>query len=163
MRLTMEPGSAVLGSGGNGISVDGVAGQASIDIASAILSANALAGLSLQKVTACRMRDTTLVGNVQSAVQIRTASNCDLGTAASHGGNTFSGSVTNLLVQPSSNDRAFTVLAVGNTWVANQQGADAQGHYAVPQGQTVLEVTGPTTTGVNYRLSGANATLRLAE
>ena len=61
-----------------------------------------------------------------------------------------------------SSTQPSTLLAVGNTWAASQQGSDAQGHYAVPNGQTVLEVGGPVTIGANYRLNTCSR-IRLAE
>ncbi len=55
-----------------------------------------------------------------------TADNLDMGTAASPGNNTITGGTANvgLYVRSTTN-----VLAVGNTWKANIQGADASGHY----------------------------------
>ena len=111
----------------------------------------------------CRVRDTHFAGNVQSGVLLESGSNCDLGTAASPGGNVFGNVGTNFVSSPSSTDPAFTVQAVGNTWTANQQGADGQGRYVVPSGQTVLEVKGRVTAGANYGLNWTNVTLRLAE
>jgi hypothetical protein len=54
------------------------------------------------------------------------------------------------------------VHAVGNTWVASEQGADAQGRYSVPAGQTANVITGPTT-GRNVRIDGAGSSVTLAQ
>ena len=86
---------------------------------------------------------------------------CDLGTAASPGGNAFADTGPNVSLNASSSQPS-TLQAVGNTWAASQQGSDAQGRYAVPPGQTVLEVGGPVTSGANYRLN-AYSRIRLAE
>jgi hypothetical protein len=162
----MESGSAVLDSGGNGVNAHGSSGtEFLIDISDAVVSYNALAGLRLDqtKITGCRVRGTSFAGNGQSGLLIGSGGNCDLGTAAAAGGNVFGNVGPNLVVDPSSTTPAFTVPAVGNTWTANEQGADGAGRYAVPAGQTVLEATGKVLTGANYRLQWTNATLRLAE
>lgn len=71
----------------------------------------------------------------------------DLGTSDDAGGNTFTGT-------PGANERApatmaflaivdwpdTTVWAVGNTWVPNESGADAQGHFA--SGEVTGSLTG---------------------
>ena len=96
----------------------------------------------------------------QYGVGMATSGFCDLGTAASPGGNTFDNAVSNVSIA----GQAQRVLAVGNAWKANAQGADAQGRYAVPAGLTALDVSGPasgTTAGPHYRL-GAGTSLRLA-
>jgi hypothetical protein len=54
------------------------------------------------------------------------------------------------------------LTAVGNTWVASEQGADAAGQHAVLTG-TTRNITGPAAVGVNYGVSYAGAVLRLAE
>ena len=48
----------------------------------------------------------------------------DLGTAADPGANTFTGNTSGCR-EP---EQLGTVQAAGNSWVANQQGADANGH-----------------------------------
>jgi hypothetical protein len=53
----------------------------------------------------------------------------DLGTIATPGGNTFQGN-QQVGLQIDGNAGARLITAVGNTWNANVQGADAAGHYA---------------------------------
>lgn len=84
----------------------------------------------------------------------------DLGTFAEPGGNVILGgsaASAGVTVHLAS----ALVSAVGNTWVANQQGADAQGKYVVSDGDT-LELSGPLAIGFNYGLV-AGAKLRLAQ
>ncbi len=98
----------------------------------------------------------TLAGNA--------ASSFDLGTAASPGGNTFTGNnsgnqTSGIHVRANA---GVTVSAVGNTFIANTQSANAQGQYVLntaPCGAASCNVSGGA--GANYRVvSGA---LRLAQ
>jgi hypothetical protein len=73
----------------------------------------------------------------------------DLGTAQSVGNNTITGNTTRGL----DNTASLTVKAAGNTWIANEQGARADGTYAAS-----LE-TGPTS-GLNYALGTAAQTIQ---
>jgi hypothetical protein len=162
--LIVSGASAVRGNGGHGVSLSGQGGDPLVDVVDADFAGNGKSGLSLQAVHSCKVRNSTFTGNVDAGITLRNATHCDLGSAASPGGNAFAGNVgPGFVGAPSSTDAAFTVLAVGNAWTANQQGADAQGRYTVPAGKTVYEVTGKTTGGANYRLDWTNVTLRLAE
>jgi len=105
------------------------------------------------------VRDTTFT-NMAEALRIQSAagSTTDLGTMAQPGGNTFQATTTSLT--------ALTALgtfisAVGNTWLPNEQGADASGHYTAAPG-TSLEVSTPGETGHNYS-TNYGATIRLAQ
>ena len=161
--LAMGPGSAVRENGEHGIASNGYGAEIFVDLSGAELSGNARSGMQMQFVKSCRVRNTRFSGNVQSGALIEAGTTCDLGTAASPGGNVFGNLGTHLVVSPSSSDPVFTLQAVGNTWTPNQQGADAQGRYVVPSGQTVYEVKGRATAGANYGLNWTNVTLRLAE
>lgn len=59
-------------------------------------------------------------------IAISDSGSVNLGTASSPGGNTLKAATRVLSMGSTASD----VSAVGNTWEANQQGADAQGHYA---------------------------------
>jgi len=119
----------------------------------------------------------------ESLVGLRLAgaptSDWDLGILAEPGGNTFLTTTSSLqLYTPQVGGATSLVSAVGNTWIAGQQGADGAGHYAPSTGK-VLEVVGgytsgdingpavpPNTQGRNYTIGGGptyGATLRLAE
>jgi len=148
--LTLAPGTAVQGSGGHGVFIDGAASVATVHITGATLSANALSGLRTELRDSCRIRDTRVTGNVEFGIHLNASGGCDLGSGASPGGNTFTG---NTGASVSVDGNGTFVTAVGNTWTASEQGADAQGRYVLPAGQTApLEVAGPVTTGGNYRL-----------
>jgi len=79
---------------------------------------------------------------IYTADGLPSASQLDLGTAASPGNNTFLTTSTAVANHGQPGDAGVT--AVGNTWNPNIQGADADGHYAAQL------ITGPTTGGLNY-------------
>jgi len=84
----------------------------------------------------------------------------DLGTAGDPGLNVFqnpgaANTSAGVLV-----NAASVVSAVGNTWLADQQGANAEGKY-VPASGEYTELVGPVTTGQNYRIQTAAQKLRL--
>jgi hypothetical protein len=88
----------------------------------------------------------------------------DLGTAASPGGNTFTGNTTGNLTAGINVAAAagVTVDAVGNTFIANTQGANSAGAFVLgtaPCGPTSCVVTSGG--GANYRVS--SGALRLAQ
>ncbi|MET0795242.1 MAG: right-handed parallel beta-helix repeat-containing protein, partial [Polyangiaceae bacterium] len=92
----------------------------------------------------------------------------DLGSVAAPGNNTFQGNgwsmpdTANLQFGSSLPLPVGTVLAVGNTWDANVQGADPAGRYSVVGAGAQLEVLDGA--GPNYRLITSNdGILRLAE
>jgi hypothetical protein len=98
----------------------------------------------------------TMAGNASSSF--------DLGTAASPGtnliaGNTSSPQTTGLNVNVAA---GVTVSAIGNTFAANVQGANAQGKYQLGTAPCSASSCNLTTgTGANYRIS--SGTLRLAQ
>jgi hypothetical protein len=71
------------------------------------------------------MRGCTVTGNGQG-IDAYFAAHADLGTSGSPGNNTIQGNKSPGVFAES----AFAVTAVGNTWNANIQGADAAGKYA---------------------------------
>jgi hypothetical protein len=87
------------------------------------------------------------------------SSTIDLGTTADPGGNVFTGNGTSGL-HIDGFGGAGTVNAVGNTWIANQQGADAGGHYSVPLAYAPVPKTGAASGG-NYRIENAVSTVNL--
>jgi hypothetical protein len=115
------------------------------------------------------MRTTKVMGNMGDGLLlgVRPGNKLDLGTLAEPGGNTIAGNAagvvnSNLHVRLSAG--SLLVTAVGNTWGAGLQGANAQGGYEPAAGQSVLEVAGPQD-GPNHKILGAAAagvTLRLA-
>lgn len=103
------------------------------------------------KATKVTLRGNTLDGGytVCTADYTSIASQLDLGTAASPGNNILkkSGGGTAAVNSFYVDAGAPVIQAVGNTWIANQQGADANGHYAAAL------VPGPVTTGPNYNVT----------
>ncbi len=160
-RITLSAGSSVRSNGGHGLKLGGnLSSPILLDITSADISNNVKAGLFLSQLARCTVRGTTFAQNLEQSVLLQGPSSCDLGTAASPGANLFQSTGPNVTFSP---DRftTTTLLAVGNTWLANEQGADGRGRYALPTGQTVLEIGAPVT-GRNYRID-AGGRLRLAE
>lgn len=93
----------------------------------------------------------------------KTGSSLDLGTLASPGANVLQSNNTTNTAQESSVRVSLTtgdvVQAVGNTWNASAQGADAAGRYMSAGAGQTLEVTSGA--GTDYNV--VNTTLRLAE
>ncbi|MEO8921889.1 MAG: DUF1565 domain-containing protein [Caldimonas sp.] len=108
-----------------------------------------------------KLRGSTVSNNAQDGVLFSQFENSaiDLGTTVDPGGNTFTGNGTTGL-----HIDAFggpgTLNAVGNTWIANQQGADAGGHYSVAPGYAPVPKTGAAS-GANYKIENAVSTLDL--
>lgn len=97
----------------------------------------------------------TISGGAQDAISLNNvpSATVDLGTVAKPGGNILTGNASTglhivfMLGQ--------TVIdAVGNTWAANQQGADANGRYWLPQAFVPVPKAGPAT-GLNSKLEYA--------
>jgi hypothetical protein len=86
--------------------------------------------------------------NTGSGVGLFDGVSGDLGTRADPGGNTFTGNTSTGLQLGLGSQ--VPVPAVGNTWNANVQGADAAGHYS-----PTLQKTGPTN-GTNYLINNAS-------
>ncbi len=153
-------GSSIIDNGsaascGRGITMNGGSQKNTVNIRSTTIKNNCNGGIALTG------------GSVDSVY--------DFGTKASAGANTFT--LNNPNAQPGVANLILrfpagaTVSAVGNTWDPGVQGAAPAGNvtpppgqYAVPGGETVLEVTGATS-GANYLLgeNAAATVLRLAE
>ncbi len=119
-------------SGPGGIGVDAEAGTVSLN--NSVVRGFSSYGVVVSNVSALRMRNTQVINNSVSSAGVSvggTSSNVDLGTSSDPGGNTLqgndvNGNGTNLNLGITSG----VVQAVGNTWKANTQGADANGHYS---------------------------------
>ena len=106
-----------------------------------------------------KLRGSSVTGNVQYGVLIDGTQSAggptaDLGTAADPGGNTFTGNGLAGLRSVAATGQS--VDAVGNTWIPNQQGADANGRYSLPPTFTPVPNTGPAS-GVNFKIDNATA------
>ncbi len=109
-----------------------------------------------------KLRDVTVTGNGNHGLLLYGTAGAayDLGTFADPGNNT---------IQNAGNANGFAgivvntpslVNAIGNTWLANQQTANASGKF-VPVTGNYVEVTGAVAAGQNYRIQQAGQTLRL--
>ena len=108
-----------------------------------------------------KLRSSTVGSNAADGLLFSQFTNgtVDLGMAADPGANTFTGNATTALHVDAFGGLA-TLNAVGNTWTASQQGADANGRYSVPPNFTPVPKTGAAA-GVNYKIENAVSTLDL--
>jgi hypothetical protein len=114
------------------------------------------------------MRNTLVTDNVGNGnsggvlLQGDAGSAFDLGTKASPGGNTLrlnGASSTGLRAALAA---GVTATAVGNTWTASAQGANASGLYTAPSGTCSASPCNLTSgSGVNFAITGG--TLRLVD
>lgn len=98
-----------------------------------------------------------ITGNVGSSY--------DFGTLTDPGLNTFLTNGVSGVALTIQGPAGLTVPAIGNTWIPNVQGADANGKYAAPAGVGMtLDITGPKTAAANSNYALATTTvLRLAQ
>lgn len=165
-------------------------GKPLVSLTNTTISGNALGGISLNNGGSLSLSGSTVQGPghgvqllsakpyqlllrgtaLQSAgdgvvLQGDAASSFDLGTSASPGGNTFAGIGGSHGVRVSV-AAGVTVLASGNTWSANVQGASGAGQYStassVCNGTNPCEVTSGLGANFGFVGAGAGAKLRLA-
>lgn len=109
------------------------------------------------------VRGTQFTDNGGAGIIVRSAgdSTWDLGRGNDPGGNTFTGndaSFGGVRLNLAAAADSTLIYAAGNTWIADEQGADGNGHYSVTSG-TFSDVT--TGSGPNYSI--VNGVLRIAE
>ncbi|MEO7244063.1 MAG: hypothetical protein ABIX12_02815 [Rubrivivax sp.] len=128
------------------------------------LRGNGMLGLSYFGAD-CRVRNTRVEGNVEGGITLQNQSNvapapCDLGSAASPGGNTFlaTSNTAGLWVRTI----GVAVQAVGNVWAASEQGTDGLGRFSVPSGQGANIISGPAS-GRNVRIDAASSSVTVAQ
>lgn len=147
---------------GNGRGIDWTSSSAasSLDLSNLTVTGNTYNGITVSNGS-LRLRSSTVSGNGQEGgVVLRgsaIAGTFDLGTSASPGGNTFVGNTgpgLNSVV-----DAGVTVHAVGNTWKASTQGADANGRYSTAPAYAPVIKSGATA-GANFNI-GNPSTLEL--
>ena len=124
-------------------------GSGSFDITASTATGNG-SGISVNAglPLAVKMRQSTSANNTFAFSANGTALTLDLGTVASPGANTFTGNTTSGLQLGI--PAGQTATAVGNTWNAGLQSADAAGHYTAG-----TSVAGPASGG-NYQLLNAS-------
>jgi hypothetical protein len=123
-----------------------------------------LANAAPYALTATGTTFATGTGGTAIVLQGDAASTFDLGSVASDGGNVVgvAAAATGLRVSVAA---GVAVDAIGNTWKANVQGADANGRYSVALcgGTTPCAVTSGSGGNFVFQDSGAGAALRLAK
>lgn len=99
------------------------------------------------------MRGCVITGNVLG-IDVDISATADLGTGAAPGGNVFQG---NTIVGVAVQNGIAAVDAIGNTWNASIQGADAMGRYKTP-----MTIPGPVESvdGNNYSICNGCALSR---
>ena len=110
--------------------------------------------VSFAESSSLKLRGSTVSGNAQYGVEIDGNLSADLGTQSDPGNNTFSGNALAGLRSVAATGQF--VDAVGNTWVANKQGADANGHYSVSPLFAPVPKAGPAS-GLNFKIDNATA------
>jgi Protein of unknown function (DUF1565)/Abnormal spindle-like microcephaly-assoc'd, ASPM-SPD-2-Hydin/HYDIN/CFA65/VesB-like, Ig-like domain/Cep192 domain 4 len=129
---TLPPGGTFLDP-----SIGVVAGGGEISILNGVISTHSI-GVSARSSVKLDMRNVSVLDSLSYGVQVNVgnAGSVDLGTAVDVGYNTFLSGVLNTKVGLSVLS-ATSIAAVGNTWRANTQGSDSDGHY------TSQTMTGP--------------------
>ena len=161
LGTTLTADGLSLTNNGYGIFWTGRSGS-SFDLRNSTISGSTLTGgvggigiyLYFAELSSLKLRDSSVTGNLQYGVEIDGNLNADLGTAAAPGGNTFTGN--GLAGVRSAAATGQFIDAVGNTWTANQQGADANGRYSTPPLYTPVPKTGPVS-GTNFKIDNATA------
>ena len=146
---------------GYGIYWTGRSGS-SFDLRNSTISGSTLTGgvggigiyLYFAESSSLTLRGSSVTGNVQYGVEIDGNLSADLGTAAAPGANTFTGN--GLAGVRSAAATGQFIDAVGNTWIANQQGSDANGRYSTPPLYTPVPKAGPAS-GINFKIDNATA------
>ncbi|MEO8836797.1 MAG: hypothetical protein ABI364_08660, partial [Caldimonas sp.] len=157
-KLTAD-GVALTGNG-RGITWYSSSAASSLDLSNVTITGNTYGGLEMDGGT-LHLRSSSVSNNgAEGGVTLYSSSSgaFDLGSAASPGANIFVGNTGAGLNAVVTAGR--TVSAVGNTWIANQQGADANGFYSTAPPYTPVLKAGPVNSGVNFRIYNA-ATLAL--
>ena len=98
----------------------------------------------LQSPASFKLRASTVSGNAGDGVSLTNTVGgiVDLGTSLDPGGNTVAGNAATG-IHLGTFGGAPVINAIGNTWRASVQGADAGGHYSVPAGFAPVPKTGP--------------------
>jgi Protein of unknown function (DUF1565) len=133
----------------NNIGIDtGFVTASTFDIESSTITGNSI-GVEMTGGS-LKMRNSNVSNNSSTGLAFFDTVTVDLGTTASPGGNTITGNTTVGLQHQANNN----IEAVGNTWNANQQGADANGHYSTAPNYTPVPELGPKN-GTNFNIVAA--------
>ena len=115
----------------------------------------------LQSPASFKLRASTVSGNAGDGVSLTDTAGgvVDLGISLDPGGNTIAGNGA-IGIHLGTFGAAAVINAIGNTWKASVQGADAGGHYSVPAAFAPVPKTGPAS-GPNFTIDNAVSTLNL--
>jgi len=114
----------------------------SLSIRNTTVQSMSEAGISAANGTSLILRNTTISSCKWGILLNGPGGSADLGSASSPGGNTFTNnSICGIRVSYSG---GLTVLAVGNVWVPNMEGANANGQYASALVTGPVNVASPT-------------------
>lgn len=153
---TLTATGLILTGNGYGISWGGTTGSA-FDIADSTITGNGIGAQFSVVDGSFRLRGSNVSNNSDTGLALFIGAVADLGTQASPGLNTFTGNTNADVKANLTAGRAFT--AVGNTWNASVQGADASGRYSVPPAWTPVPLNGPAA-GPNVSMpTGVSASL----
>ena len=127
------------------------------DLRNSMVSGSTAAGgigiyIYYAEASSLKLRGSTVSGNAQYGVEIDGNLSADLGTQFDPGANTFNGNALAGLRSAAATGQF--VDAVGNGWVANQQGADANGHYSAAPLYAPVPKAGPAS-GLNFKIDNA--------
>jgi hypothetical protein len=131
----------------------------SFDLRNSTVSGSTVAGgigiyIYFAESSSLKLRGSTVSGNAQYGVEIDGNLAADLGSQIDPGNNTFTGNALAGLRSMAATGQF--VDAVGNTWLANQQGADANGHYSIAPLYAPVPKVGPAS-GLNFKIDNATA------
>ena len=153
VALTLDGSS--LTANDSGLNWTGRAGS-TFDVRNSTLTGNRIGATVTLGAGTFTLRGSSLSNNTSQGLALSGGLTVDLGKTSDPGGNTFLGNGTVGLQD--NLDAGHSVDAVGNTWIASQQGADAAGRYSTPPGYVAVPVQGPTS-GTTKNFSIANAAL----
>jgi hypothetical protein len=151
-ELVVGKGVLITGNSGAGLQL----GSVKATVAGAVVSNNTSDGIYCNGPTVLELRSTELCKNGGYGVYLSGSGNgqlADLGTASTKGGNLIKDNVQSGLGVNLSGSK--TVDAVGNTWMPNEQGANASGVY--PMGSSIKG----TAQGKNVQIFSGSVTVML--
>jgi hypothetical protein len=134
-RVSFAMTGGELSGGNSGLDVRDSNGQ----IINAIFKQYQNVAISIGDDAALTMRNCTITAGALGIYLYASTAALDLGTVASRGNNVIQNQSTGIHMDPGSNQ--LHVEAVGNTWIPDLQGADAEGHYPS------MRLVGPVSAG----------------
>ena len=131
----------------------GVYRTASPTVLSTTVASNGAGGVRTFDTSSPVFRSCAITTNTGDGIRAEDTSAPNLGDATAAGSNTLTG---NTGVGLNNDTTASTIQAVGNTWIASTQGADASGNYAVALTPGPVPAAG----GNNFSITLATAAIQ---